>query len=298
MVSDILQFILTAAVVVLCYVLWQVWELHRFRCSNYEVTADKLKMKHRIVVLSDVHLWSYGKDNERLISAVRSAQPELILFPGDLIVYTKPERFLRAEVLMKQLIAIAPVYFSNGNHESRLEQPGYAGYEAYQRLKKHMLRMGVHILNNEEKTVLLGSDPVRIHGLELPLHYYKKGVDTPLELSQLSELLRASDQTVYEILLAHTPKYVPEYFAWGADLCLSGHYHGGLVCLPFVGSIISPQFQLLPKYSFGKYEQGTQTALISRGLGTHTFHVRIFNRAELLVVTLQPAVGHTAWKNL
>ena len=97
------------------------------------------------------------------------------------------------------------------------------------------------------------------------------------------------DAQRYHVLLAHTPQYLPDYFAWGADLCLSGHYHGGLVCLPVIGSVISPQFELFPKYSFGRIDEGSHTALISRGMGTHTFHIRIFDRSELLVITAKQA---------
>lgn len=271
-----------------CYVLWQRAELAKFRCTAYSARSAKLRKSHRVAVLSDVHAWRYGAHNERLIEAVKKAEPELILITGDLIVYSRPELFPITEELVGQLIQIAPVYFANGNHESRLEQPEHENHAAYQALKQKMTALGVHIVNNAGACLYLGKDRVTVYGLELPLSYYKKGVDTPLAGQTLQELLGAADASAYDILLAHTPKYVPEYLDWGADLCLSGHYHGGLVCLPLIGSVISPQFQLFPKYSFGQYTRGEQTAITSRGLGTHTFHVRIFNRAELLLVTLLP----------
>ena len=270
------------------YVIWQAKELTRFNRTCYQICSDKLKSVHKWVVVSDLHLWCYGKHNERLVQAIREEAPEAILVPGDLIVDTKPARFFVAEELMEQLTAIAPVYFSNGNHESRMEHPEHANYVPYQHLKTRMAELGVYILNNEREIVKAGEDELVMIGLELPLSYYKKGVDTPLEEGELSHCLGEPDTTRYQILLAHTPKYVPEYFAWGADLCLSGHYHGGLVCIPGIGSIISPQFELFPKHSFGRFDEGARTALVSRGMGTHTFHVRIFNRSELLVVTAKP----------
>ena len=157
-----------------------------------------------------------------------------------------------------------------------------------------MTELGVHILNNEREIVKAGEDELVMLGLELPLPYYKKGVDTPLAPGELSRCLGQPDASRYQILLAHTPKYVPEYFAWGADLSLSGHYHGGLVCIPGIGSVISPQFELFPKHSFGRFDEGTRTALVSRGMGTHTFHIRIFNRSELLVVTAKPEKPHVS----
>lgn len=283
-----LWLIVCFACAAIAYVIWQAWELWHFNRTRYEVCSDKLKEEHRWVVLADLHLWRYGKHNERLLAAIREEKPGAIFVPGDLIVHTKPERFFVAEELMEQLTAIAPVFFSNGNHESRLEDQEHSNYIAYQRLKTRMLELGVHILNNERELVRVGKDELAVIGLELPLSYYKKGVDTPLAQEELSRFLGEPDDRHYQILLAHTPKYVPEYLAWGADLCLCGHYHGGLVCLPGIGSVISPQFELFPKYSFGRFDRGAQTALISRGMGTHTFHVRIFNRSELLVVTAKP----------
>ncbi len=283
-----LWLIVCFACAVIAYVLWQAWELWHFNRTRYEVCSDKLKEEHRWVVLADLHLWRYGKHNERLLAAIREEKPEAIFVPGDLIVDTKPERFFVAEELIEQLTVIAPVFFSNGNHESRLEDREHSNYIAYRRMKARMSELGVHILNNERELVSVGGDVLSVSGLELPLAYYRKGVDTPLAQEELSCLLGESDDRHYQILLAHTPKYVPEYLAWGADLCLCGHYHGGLVCLPGIGSIISPQFELFPKYSFGRFDKGAQTALISRGMGTHTFHVRIFNRSELLVVVAKP----------
>lgn len=275
-------------------VIWQVQELKRFNRTTYQICSDKLKGEHKWVVLADLHLWRYGKHNERLVQAIREESPEAIFVPGDLIVQTKPELFCVAEELMEQLTAMAPVFFSNGNHESRLEDPEHKNHALYQQLKMRMTELGVHILNNEREIVKAGEDELVMLGLELPLPYYKKGVDTPLAPGELSRCLGQPDASRYQILLAHTPKYVPEYFAWGADLSLSGHYHGGLVCIPGIGSVISPQFELFPKHSFGRFDEGTRTALVSRGMGTHTFHIRIFNRSELLVVTAKPEKPHVS----
>ena len=266
------------------YALWQLWELTRFNRTRYDVHSEKLKETHRFVVLADLHLWRYGRHNERLLAAVRDEAPEAIFLPGDLIVYTKPERFFVAEELIRKLVKLAPVYFSNGNHESRLEEGGSESCEAYQRLKKKMQALGIHILNNRTEEFVSKGDRIAVHGLELPLSYYRKGRETPLAEDELLRCLGRADADGFHILLAHTPKYTPDYFAWGADLCLSGHYHGGLVCIPGIGSVISPQFELFPKYSFGRFEEDGHVALVSRGMGTHTFHIRIFNRSEMLVV--------------
>ena len=90
----------------------------------------------------------------------------------------------------------------------------------------------------------------------------------------------------YQILLAHHPGYMKEYLAYGADLILGGHYHGCVVQLPGIGGVISTNFTLFPKYSGGIYQEGEQTAVVSRGLGTHSVPLRLWNWPELIVLEL------------
>ena len=77
------------------------------------------------------------------------------------------------------------------------------------------------------------------------------------------------------------------YAGWGADLTLSGHIHGGIVRIPGIGGVISTSYRLVfPKYDGGYYEQNQKKMIVSRGLGSHTIPVRLFNPAELVVIDL------------
>ena len=73
------------------------------------------------------------------------------------------------------------------------------------------------------------------------------------------------------------------------DLVLSGHVHGGLVRLPFLGGVIAPNLHLFPKYDGGKFKEGDSTMILSRGLGIHSVEFRMWNRAELVVLELIPS---------
>ena len=68
------------------------------------------------------------------------------------------------------------------------------------------------------------------------------------------------------------------------DIILSGHIHGGIMRLPYLGGVISPQIRLFPKYSGGLYTINKAKMILSRGLGTHTIRFRFFNPPELVVV--------------
>ena len=51
---------------------------------------------------------------------------------------------------------------------------------------------------------------------------------------------------------------------------LAGHFHGGMVRIPKFGGVISPQFQIFPKYDAGEFHEGETTMILSRGLGNHS----------------------------
>ncbi|MDI9509764.1 MAG: hypothetical protein QM217_08140, partial [Bacillota bacterium] len=81
--------------------------------------------------------------------------------------------------------------------------------------------------------------------------------------------------------------YFKSYISWGADLVLSGHIHGGLIRIPFIGGLISPQIKLFPKYDGGLYVENDQYMVVSRGLGSHSFMPRILNPPEIILVSLK-----------
>ena len=279
------------SVIVLIYPVWQRRELKKFRVTRYQMQTHKISSPLRIAVIADLHSFTYGIKNSTLLAAVKNAAPDLILIPGDLIVTSKIERYGIALDFVRRLVTTGvPVICTNGNHESKAQQPESDSYMAYRQYLRQLKRSGVRILNNESCKVALCGTQVCISGLELPLSSYKKGKRPYLEEAFIKrELGAASDAEGHlQILLAHHPAFAEQYAAWGADLTVCGHNHGGLVSIPGLGSVISPQFVPFPKYDAGEFTVSGKKIYISRGLGTHTFHIRIFNRAELVVITVKP----------
>ena len=64
--------------------------------------------------------------------------------------------------------------------------------------------------------------------------------------------------------------------------------HGGLMRLPVLGGVISPRLCLFPHYDGGRFTKAGREMILSRGLGTHTLPIRIFNPGELVVIHLKP----------
>ena len=298
-----IKLVITILVIaVLALVIWH--DTHNFVVRNYEVKTDKIKGDLTFVLLSDLHGYNYGKDNEKLISAIDGIGPDAILCAGDMFtareikgrVHTR-----QGEIVLKNLASRYPVYASNGNHEEKIKSYTQEFGNLFDRYREGLVRSGVTYLENESvffEPVYKdggGADKpftgkIRITGLELGLSYFRKVVKLRLEQSTIKEKIgeiKGSDRDAFNILIAHNPQYFNEYAAWGADLTVSGHVHGGIIRLPFLGGVISPAIVLFPKYDGGKYVRDGKTMILSRGLGTHTIHVRLFNPAEISVINIK-----------
>ena len=293
-------------VIILCVtvfaVLMQKIELQRFRVVSYSVNNEKIAARKKLAVFSDLHCHVFFPQNNRLINAVRRIEPDAILMSGDMITARDVERFDRVLGLMRELIKIAPVYYSMGNHEDRIkkmflfrddDEPD----EIYERRVKKMellhsfyedyenalRKMGVRILDNEYDEI---GDDIRVYGLSIPLECYKKRDDIPLPDGFIESVFGTPDEKRFNIMLAHEPRFAKRYAAWGAELTFSGHNHGGLVRIPGVGSVFGPRLERFPEYDMGEYDVDGKKLIVSAGLGVHSFKIRIFNRAQLLEVTL------------
>lgn len=283
-------FIIIAVAILLIYAVWQYQELKKFEITQYEMSTSKVNKKIKLVVISDLHSFTYGTGNGRLLEAVREQQPDLILIPGDLIVSASMEKYDISAKLAKNLVRIAPVIYCNGNHESHVQQDVIDEEirQAYQDYRRQLSGFGVIFLNNEQKEFQLPGGRIRVSGVELPLSCYKKWKKPKLASFYLQDQLGRASTDELQVLLAHHPAFAEQYAEWGADVTVCGHNHGGLIRLPGLGSIFSPQFIPFPKYDAGEFTIAGRKVYISRGLGTHTLHIRIFNRAELAVITVQP----------
>ncbi len=281
--------ILIGVILLVCIAEW-MREIFTFKITHYDIVSDKLEKiqgECKILFLTDLHNNRYGKANRRLIKAVKSQNPDFILIGGDMIV-GKPELPTKvAEDFVGQLTKICPVYCANGNHEQRMKLYPEKFGTKYQEYKSAIEAQGTCFLENEHVDLDLKGCPAQIHGLEIPRKGYKKFQKTILTTEEVVLQLGKADKEKYQILLAHNPIYTETYLEWGADLVLSGHLHGGIVRIPGLGGIITPQFGIFPKYSGELTVKDGKSVVVSKGLGTHTIKIRFLNPAEIVVLHLK-----------
>lgn len=245
--------------------------------SEYVVENEKIPKSfsgYRIVQISDLHNAEFGKENIRLVNTVKSAKPDIIVITGDLIDSRRTD-IEKAVIFVKQVVAIAPVYYVSGNHESRVAE--------YSVLKELLNTTGVTVLENE--TVIIESEGERI---------LLAGIDDPDFTDEyayeaiISETLKKqSDSDLYTVLLAHRPEYMKSYVKNAADLVFSGHAHGGQFRLPFTGGVFAPGQGFFPEYDSGVYSENGTTMIVSRGIGNSIIPIRINNKPEITVVQLE-----------
>ena len=249
----------------------------RYRLENAEYTLGFARLPaafdgFRIVQLSDLHGSFFGQDNRRLARAVAGQKPDLIALTGD---FARNEAELPAtEALLRQLRGLAPMYYVSGNHE-------WIGGGIWP-LRRMLRRYEVHSLENSAELLEKDGAAIVIAGAEDPRAWAEQ---TPPE--SLAAGLRRDFPTAFILWLGHRNYWVKEYPALPVDLILSGHAHGGVVRLPGIGGIANNDHGLGAEYEAGVYEGDSYKMVVSRGLGNSVPVPRLFNRPEIVTVTLK-----------
>ena len=268
-------------------------DTHRLVTRHYTLETDKLPHDVTICLISDLHEAECGKNNGRLIAAVKEAKPDLVISAGDLLTgHSRPEHVSTKEALhlTEVLAKDYPLYAAHGNHEWKLERDRDTVYgDLLARFEAALRETGAVLLRDEKAKAPV--EGMEIYGLEIPIDVIKKEPGAVFTAEDILLRLGEPDPGRFSLLIAHDPAQFAAYAGWGADLVLSGHVHGGIVRLPFIGGIVAPPFELFPRYDRGLFTETkdghTTHMVISAGLGEHTLPLRCNNPRELVVITLK-----------
>ena len=274
--------ILSVVVVILiALVIWIAWGNTALELNTYTVTSARLPEcfdGYRIAHVSDLHNAEIGEDNEKLLTMLREADPDMIAITGDLI----DSRDTNVEIALQfaqEAMKIAPCYYVSGNHEARVNE--------YEELKTGLISAGVIILEDTQTEISIEGQTITLIGVNDPSFQtdYLFGDSETVMSSKLSEL--HTDRDGFTILLSHRPELFDTYTDHDIDLVLSGHARGGQFRLPFIGGVVAPNQGLFPEYDAGIYTDGNTNMLVSRGVGNSILPFRINNRPEVILIELQ-----------
>lgn len=269
--------LIMAAVLVLALLIWLLWANSSPAATQVTVASGALSEAFEgfnIAHVSDLHNAVFGRKNEKLLSLIRAAKPDIIAITGDLID-SRHTDIDSALAFVEAAAEIAPVYYVTGNHESRLD---------FDEIEPRLIAAGARVLRNEAEDIGRGGERIRLAGIDDPSFIRTGGTAEERAAAELEQL--GDGGGTFTVLLAHRPELVEVYAEYGAGLVLSGHAHGGQVRLPLLGGLYAPGQGLLPEYDSGLYSLGETQMVVSRGLGNSVAPLRVNNRPELVIVTL------------
>lgn len=247
---------------------------YRLQCTEYSISAANLPEGfdgYKIVQLSDLHMAQFGENNCRLVETVAKLHPDLIALTGDYI--EAEEDIPVTETLVRQLVEIAPVYFTSGNHD-------WAS-GAIDQLRQAVTDCGATYLSNEYLELEQNGDTILLAGVEDP-----NGHADMIKPDELLQQINMEFPASFIVLLAHRNDFVTKYPDLQCDLVFTGHGHGGVIQLPLIGGVLGTERNLFPEYDAGLFPSGRYTMVVSRGLGDAPMFPRLLNNPEIVSVTL------------
>ena len=262
-----------------------LWSMTALQTTTYEFASLKISKPVHFVFLSDLHCRNFGKHNQELCKCIADQKPDFIALVGDIINRGSTKNEIDELCsFIKNLTKIAPVYYSLGNHE-----------------EQYISANGDEVLQQIESTsaILLNDTyiDVDVHGQSLRLGGMIKLAYLAVEKEEDEEnifLDNFCNTDRLKIMLSHRPEGF--YFGdackvWNVDFILSGHTHGGLIRLPFVGGLYAPIQGFFPEVYYGEYQFENNLMVITSGLAGYGVIPRINNPPEIVILELEPKSG-------
>lgn len=247
-------------------------EPHHLTISHQKLRSPLIKKGKplRLLHLGDLHIERISRREIELNETIKSLQPDVILFSGDILnlsYLNDPTAWDHARKIISEWKAPLGVYFVSGSPAVDLEE----------NLPKILDGLPIRLLQNESVDISWGDNTIDLVGITCT---HRPHVDGP----KIPQCLSANNHR-FSILLYHTPDLAPIAAKHKIDLQLSGHTHGGQVRIPlfgalFTGSLYGKQFEA------GRYQIGEMTLYITRGIGMEgegAPRVRLFCPPEIIL---------------
>jgi predicted MPP superfamily phosphohydrolase len=245
----------------------------RLKVVTYTLEDEQITGNLRVAFIADLHSCNYGKNQEHLLKAIQEANPDIVLFGGD--IFDEEISQDKAWELIENVAARYPCYFVTGNHEWRTKD--------VVNIKNTLKDYGVHVLEGDVFTFEKNGETIQICGVDDP------NVGEEKFLSQLEKAKELASEDNITILLTHRPELIETYLEYGFDYILAGHAHGGQWRIPgILNGLFVPAQGLFPEYTGGIYEFSKSKMIVSRGLARESsFIPRFYNRPELVMINFQ-----------
>jgi predicted MPP superfamily phosphohydrolase len=234
---------------------------------------------YKVLQISDLHMRKLGR-REKILQKMLKEAPEhdLAVVTGDLI--HTPQGAPHFIELSKSITASGGVYaiFGNSEHKNGVRSHAFA---------RELENAGVIPLINRHVTITRGDQEI-----------YLLGVDDPVsQKDDLRAAVKGIPEESFKLLLMHSPDPIGQAAAYGIDVVLSGHTHGGQIKLPGIGPLFTNSvlgltmdaglFKQADLFELIGFRAGRTQLYVSRGVGVSNFAVRFLCRPEITSITLR-----------
>jgi hypothetical protein len=257
---------------------------HELRVEEYSVHLPRLPEAFRgmrIAQISDIHYfeWTESFFLRQVVDHVNNLKPDMVVLTGDFVTYGPvrwPSEDAHKRFALRHMPECASIlsgircplrYATLGNHDMMV-----GGRYVY----GDLINQGLPVLRNRAVALERNGQRLWLIGLGSAC---ARDVDT--ERAFPDSAVRDREAT---IVLAHEPDILPQIAKLDADLMLSGHTHGGQVCLPFLPPAFLPQYG--KKYVQGWFRSGSTQLYVNRGIGTIGVPFRVNCPPEITLLTL------------
>lgn len=227
--------------------------------KEYAVIDSKLPESFygfKIVQISDIHykVTTTKEDLAEIVKNINKLKPDIVIFTGDLfdtnIKYTN-EDYDDLKKIFKD------INYSIGKYAIKGENDNSSKWEE--------IINDSDFIDLNDKTELIysnGIKPIQLIGIN---SNYK------------DELDNINSKDIYSILIMHNPNLIDKIDHNKFNLILAGHFHGGIIKLPFMGGIIKKSNKYINDY----YLLGNTKLYVSSGIGTHKYKLRFLNKPSI-----------------
>ncbi len=242
------------------------------RVVHNEVVLDRLPQAFdgfRLLHLSDLHADMHPDFPVAVRRAIASVEYDLVAVTGDFRTCTFGDHTGATEASIEILKDLpAPCFATLGNHDFLIKVP-------------ILEAAGIRFLINEKTTLQRGDSVLHIVGVDDPNFYKTHNIERALSGAGADEC---------KVLLSHSPQTFREAAAFGVDFQISGHTHGGQICLPW-GRVVMHDHSSPRHLLSGAWRNGRLQGYTSRGTGASGLPARLNCPAEVTLHTLRCGRG-------